>query len=68
MAFWLFVWACHFLYPNQIEAQNLAKEENNSKTIVSKARCPSLHLNLVLKPNQTYEDPLYNFFNESSVN
>ena len=57
----------NFLFSNQIETQNLAKIENNFKTIVSRAKCSPLHLNLALEPKQTYEDPLYNLFDESSV-
>ena len=57
----------HFLFSNQIETQNLAKIENNFKTIVSRAKCSPLHLNLALEPKPTYEDLLFNFFDESSV-
>ena len=43
----------HFLFSNKIETQNLAKIENNFKTIVSRAKCSPLHLNLALEPKQT---------------
>ena len=57
----------HFLFSHQIETQNFAKIENNFKTIVSRAKCSPLHLNLALELKPTYEYPLFNFFDESSV-
>ena len=44
----------HFLFSHQIVTQNPAKIENNFRTIVSRAKCSPLHLNLALEPKATY--------------
>ena len=57
----------HFLYPEQARQLSKIKATNNFNTIVSKVKCPSTHVNFVLAPSHSFEDPYESFFDESNV-